>query len=130
MAKKKAAKAAAALDRLKAICESLPGTTHEAWYDHHTFKVGKKTFAYYLNNHHGDGKYAVACKSTKPRQAELVRSDPERFYLPAYMAHQGWIGLRVDVLPIDWDLVATVMIEGFRLQAAKKLLAMLDEETG
>jgi predicted DNA-binding protein (MmcQ/YjbR family) len=126
MAKKKTAPSKSPLLRLIDICESLPGASHEAWYDHHVFKVGKKTFAYFLNNHHGDGKIAICCKSTPPRQSQLVRDSPKKFYLPAYMAHQGWVALRLDVKPLDWTEVASLLIEGYRLQATKKLLAALD----
>jgi predicted DNA-binding protein (MmcQ/YjbR family) len=126
MAKKKIATIDSRLMKLITICKSLPGTTNEAWFDHHVFKVGKKTIAYFLNNHHGDGIIAVACKSTKLRQAELVKSSPKHFYLPAYMAHQGWVGMRLDVQPVDWEQVTSLLMEAFRLQATKKLLAQLE----
>jgi predicted DNA-binding protein (MmcQ/YjbR family) len=29
-------------------------------------------------------------------QAELVESDAERFYVPPYVGHRGWIGVRLD----------------------------------
>jgi len=126
MGKKKAADVDPRLAKLIAICESLPGASHEAWFDHHVFRIGKKTIAYFLNNHHGDGIISVCCKSTKLRQAELVAGAPKKFYLPAYMAHQGWVGLRLDVKPVDWQEVATLMMAAYRLQATKKLLAMLE----
>ncbi len=127
MAKKKSLAVDPRLAKLISICESLPGSMHEAWFDHHVFKVGKKTIAYFLNNHHNDGIIAVACKSTKLRQAELVASSPSKFYLPAYMAHQGWVGLRLDLKSVDWEEVASLMVAAYRIQATKKLLAMLDD---
>jgi hypothetical protein len=126
MAKKKKAKVDARLGKLIAIAHSLPGASEEAWFDHHLFRVGKKTIAYFLNNHHNDGKIALCCKSTKARQAELVNTSPKTFYLPAYMAHQGWIAMRLDVEPVNWEQVASLMMEAFRLQATKKLLAELE----
>lgn len=126
MANKKPSKVDPRLIKLIAISKSLPSTVDEVWYDHHLFRVGKKTIAYFLNNHHNDGKIAVCCKSTKARQAELVNSSPKHFYLPAYMAHQGWIAMRLDVTPVDWEQVASLMMEAFKLQATKKLLAELE----
>lgn len=127
MAKKKNSRVDPRLAKLVAISSALPGATDEAWFDHHLFRVGKKTIAYFLNNHHDDGKVAVCCKSTKSSQAELVSMSPKHFYLPAYMAHQGWIAMRLDVTPVDWEQVASLMMEAFRLQATKKLLAQLED---
>lgn len=128
MAKKKSESGDPRLAKLIAISKSLPGASDEAWFDHHTFRVGKKTIAYFLNNHHNDGKIAACFKSTKTRQAELIAKSLKHFYLPAYMAHQGWIAMRLDVAPVDWELVASLMMEAFRLQASKKLLAALEAE--
>jgi predicted DNA-binding protein (MmcQ/YjbR family) len=127
MAKKMSIAVDPRLAKLITICESLPGATHEAWFDHHVFRIGKKTIAYFLNNHHGDGIISVCCKSTKPRQAELVAEAPKKFYLPAYMAHQGWVGLRLDGKTVDWEEVASLMVAAYRLQATKRLLAMLED---
>lgn len=45
----------------------------------------KKTFAYYLDDHHGDGIVAVTCKVLPHDNAVLAAADPARFYLPAYL---------------------------------------------
>lgn len=29
-------------------------------------------------------------------QSTLVEADPERFYVPPYVGHRGWIGVRLD----------------------------------
>jgi hypothetical protein len=50
------------LTRLTKICLALPETTRTTMGKHAGFLVRKKTFAYYLDDHHGDGIVAVTCK--------------------------------------------------------------------
>jgi hypothetical protein len=49
----------------------------------------KLTFAYFLNNHHGDGIVAVTRKVLSNDNKALAESQPGRFYLPAYLASKG-----------------------------------------
>jgi len=51
--------------------------------------VGKRTFAYFLNDHHGDGIVAVTCKALPGDNAALVAAQPDRFYLPAYIGPEA-----------------------------------------
>src|SRR6185369_14519145 len=62
---------------------------------HASFLVRKKTFAYYLANHHGDGIVAACFKVALGGNADLVASDPARFYLPAYIGPRGWVAFRL-----------------------------------
>jgi hypothetical protein len=61
-----------------------------------TFVSERKVFAFFLNNHHGDEIVSVCCKSKFGENVDRASSDPERFYLPAYIGHRGWFGLRLD----------------------------------
>ena len=90
------------LARLSNICLALPETSRELMNSHATFRVRKKVFAYFLNNHHGDGIVAVTCKALPGDHKALVESDPARFYLPAYIGSRGWVALRLDVGAIDF----------------------------
>jgi predicted DNA-binding protein (MmcQ/YjbR family) len=56
---------------------------------------------------------------------EVAALDPARFYLPAYMAHRGWIALRLDVGKIDWNEVEELAAESYRLVAPKRLTALV-----
>jgi len=42
-------------------------------------------------------------------QAALVNGGPERFFVPPYVGHRGWIGLRLDLPDVDWDEVFGVV---------------------
>jgi hypothetical protein len=58
-------------------------------------------------------------------QAELVDQEPARFFVPPYVGHRGWLGLRLDVSP-DWDEMASIAEDAYRCVAPKKLIAELD----
>jgi hypothetical protein len=112
------------LDALAKICLALPETKREDKASHAAFLVGKKTFAYYLNNHHDDNIVSVCCKVLPGENRFLVESDPRRFYLPAYIGPRGWIGLRMDLATLNWTEVKE-LIHGSYLQVAPKRLASL-----
>jgi hypothetical protein len=112
------------LKRLSAICLALPETTRERHASHAAFRVRSRIFAYYLHDHHGDGIVAVSCR-TAGEGRDWVSADPSRFYLPAYIGPRGWVGLRLDVPPVDWRRVSEFVAEGYRLAAPKRLLAQL-----
>jgi hypothetical protein len=85
------------LERFTEICLALPDATRELMGDHAGFKVRKKTFAYYLDNHHGDGIVGINCKVLPGDNIALIAADPKRFYMPAYVGSRGWVGLRLDL---------------------------------
>ena len=114
-----------ALARVQALCGALPETTEvEKAGGRPCFQVRGKTFAYFMDDHHGDGRLALWVKSTFEAQAEAVAAEPHRFFVPPYAGPQGWLGLRLDVEP-DWDEVGEVLREAWRLQAPRRLLAAL-----
>jgi predicted DNA-binding protein (MmcQ/YjbR family) len=113
------------LARLAAICAAFPEVGRERMGVHSRFVVRKKTFAYFLNNHHGDGIVSLCVKVVPGENSELIASDPERFYRPAYLGANGWVGLRLDVDDIDWDEVAAFAANSYRLIAPKRLAAQV-----
>jgi predicted DNA-binding protein (MmcQ/YjbR family) len=113
------------LAKLSKICLALPETTVHAMGDHHLFYVRKKTFGYFLNNHHGDGIVSFCCKVLPGDNAALVASDPARFYMPAYIGCKGWVGFRLDTGEVDWDEVNELAKGSYRLIAPKRLAAQV-----
>ena len=93
------------LTRLTTICLGFPEVQREICRTHASFKVKKKTFAYFLNDHHGDGIVGVCCKVLPGDNAALIKADPKHFYMPAYVGPRGWVGLRLDVGRVNWDEV-------------------------
>ena len=112
-------------DRVTKICLTLPHAEHAYHGDHAVYTVRKKTFAYYMNDHHGDGKVCVAAKVAPGDNTALAKAQPERFYLPAYIASRGWVALRLDVKRVDWEEVRELVYDSYRRIAPKKLAAMV-----
>lgn len=114
------------LKRVTAICLRMPEATHEKMGNHVGFLARRKTFAYYLDNHHGDGIVGLVCKVLPGDNAALIGSNPSRFYMPAYVGPRGWVGLRLDVGKVDWKEVEELVTHSYQLCAPKKLAAMVD----
>ena len=116
------------LTRLSEIALALPEATRQICGSHAQFLVQKKTFAYFLDNHHGDGIVAVTCKVMPGDNKALVETQPNRFYLPAYIASKGWVALRLDVGKVDWDEVDELLLGSYALIAPKTLAERLKTE--
>jgi hypothetical protein len=113
------------LTRLTKICLALPEATTYRQGSHAGFLVRKRTFAYFLNDHHGDGIVAVTGKMLPGDNKALIAAQPGRFYLPAYIGPKGWVALRLDVGTVDWDEVSELVSCSYRLVAPKRLAAMV-----
>ena len=111
------------LRRVSKIALALPEATMDRSDSHATFRVRKKVFAYFLDNHHGDGIISVCVKTQLGENRDLAKSDPQRFYLPAYIGARGWIGVRLDKGKPDWDAVKDFVTSSYRLVAPKTLAA-------
>ena len=121
MAKAKKAPQSSSLSQVTDICLDLPEATVEHHGSHATFRVRKKVFAYFLDDHHGDGIVSVCFKTRLGEHIDLAKHDPERFYLPAYIGPRGWIGVRLDRPPVDWEDVTRRIIASYRAVAPKTL---------
>jgi hypothetical protein len=112
--------------RVAAICGALPEVAASG--DQHVaFRVRGRTFAWYLEDHHGDGRVALCCKAAPGEQQALVAADPARYYRPAYLGARGWVAVRLDTGDVDWDEVAELALEAWRRTAPKRLLARVEE---
>jgi len=121
--KEPAAKEDPRLTRLTKICLVLPEATRTIMGRHAGFYVRKKTFSYFLNDHHVDGIVGINCKVLPGDNTALIAADPRRFYMPAYIGSKGWVGLRLDVGKIDWEEVEELVTHSYRLVAPKRLAA-------
>jgi hypothetical protein len=115
------------LERVSKICLALPEAMRADMGSHAGFTVRKKTFAYYLNDHHGDGIISVCFKAAPGDAALLIAEDEDLYYSPAYIGPRGWVGLRLDLGEVDWDEVAKHVTRSYRLQAPKRLAALIEE---
>jgi hypothetical protein len=117
----------ATLDRLRDLCLRLPETSERLSHGSPTFFIrGKKTFVMYLDSHHGDGRLAIWCAAPDGMQAALVEADPGRFFVPPYVGHRGWLGVRLD-RGLDWDELAGIVEDAYLTVAPKSLAARVTE---
>ena len=114
------------LERLRRLCLALPEVTERLSHGEPTWFVqGKKTFVMYADHHHDD-RLAFWCAAPAGMQHALVASAPERFFVPPYVGHRGWLGVRLDI-PVDWEEIAALVTDAYRVVAPRRLLSELDE---
>jgi hypothetical protein len=113
------------LVRVEALCMALPEVAREAMGQHARFVVRGKSFVYFLNDHHGDGRVGLCCKVAAGLNAMMAADDPGHYYIPAYLGANGWVGLRLDQGEIDWDEVTALIHDSYRLIAPKRLAAQV-----
>jgi hypothetical protein len=97
-----------AIERVRALCLGLAGTTERASHGRPAFFAGKRSFVMFMDNHHHDGRLALGCAAAAGVQAAVVGADPERYFVPPYVGHRGWVGVRLD-RGLEWDAVAGVI---------------------
>ena len=87
-----------------------------------SFKVRTKIFAM---QHGHQGRPSCWMKAPEGVQGMLVGHDPGRFFVPPYVGHHGWVGVWLDGAT-DWDELADLVEESYRMTAPKRLVAALD----
>ena len=119
--------AAAPIERLRAICLSLPETQEvEAWGEP-TFRVKNKIFAMHATSgtHHSPNRPAVWILSVSMEQDLILRARPDKYFKPPYVGPSGWIGAWLDGNP-PWGEIEELLRDGWRRRAPKKVAALLD----
>jgi predicted DNA-binding protein (MmcQ/YjbR family) len=107
------------LDKLRAICLAFPEAVEAGGVGDPTFKVRDKIFAM---RHLVQDRTSLWCKAPAGLQEGLVGVDPQRFFVPPYVGHRGWIGLWLDA-DVDWDHLAELVKQSYRMTAPKRLIA-------
>ena len=107
---------------IRKICLALPETSERLSHGAPTFFVrGKRAFLMVMTDHHGDGRFAMWCAAAEGVQAMLVEADPERFFVPPYVGHRGWLGMRLD-RGMDQDELAGLVEDAYAEVAPAKLV--------
>lgn len=110
------------IDRLRAICLALPEAEERETWGEATFRVRDKIFAMAGT---GRGRWAMSCKARPGLQGALVGTAPDRFFVPPYVGPKGWIGIYLGD-ETDWDELADLVEESYRMTAPKRVAALLD----
>lgn len=108
------------LARVREICLALPAALERESHGSPSFFVeGKRAFAYFCDNHHHDGRLALWCAAPDGAQAMLVDANPDAYFVPPYVGHQGWVGVRLD-RDLPWPEVAAVLEAAHATRAAAR----------
>lgn len=113
-------------DRVRELAMALPEADEVTSHGMPCFGIAKgKKFAYFTEDHHGDGKIALLVKiSGADEQAALIEMDAERYYRPAYFG-DGWVGIRLDLGDTDWDAIGEWLRKSWLAVAPKKLAGLM-----
>jgi hypothetical protein len=110
------------LERIRELCLALPETSERLSHGSPTFFVReKRSFLTVLTDFHGDGRFALWCAAPNGLQRTLVDAEPERFFVPPYVGHRGWLGVRLD-RGLHWDELAGIVEDAYAEVAPKKLV--------
>jgi hypothetical protein len=109
------------LERVRELCLSFPETSERLSHGSPAFFIReKKTFVMYLDDHHGDGRLALWCAAPEGAQDLLTQGAPEHYFVPPYVGHRGWVGVRLD-RGLEWNEVAGAVEDAYLTVAPKKL---------
>ncbi|MBA4179496.1 MAG: phosphoribosylglycinamide formyltransferase [Anaerolinea sp.] len=105
-----------AVQRIREICMALPGAEEKPFGGHTapSFRVRDKLFVMI-----SEDLSEMTLKALPGAQKVLVGSNPARFFVPRYVGHKGWIGIRLDAAT-DWDEVAGLIAESHAMTAPKR----------
>lgn len=114
------AKLTEARNRLRELSLQMPEAHEvEAWGDP-TYRVRNKIFSL----EKGSGT-EVWFKAGPGVQEAVIAANRQVFFVPPYVGHKGWIGARLAAIE-DWDEIAELIEDSYRLVAPKRLSAQLD----
>jgi hypothetical protein len=123
------------LDRVRKIAFALPQVSEVLSHGEPCFFLrGKRPICYYHDDHNGDGRVSLWCPAPLGVQEELVAAEPERFFKPPTSASgtfSDWLGMYLDASGengVDWDEIAAILEDAYRMVAPKTLIAELDEK--
>ncbi len=112
------------LDSVRQVCLVFPEAVERETWGHPTFRVKDKIFASF--GHDDAGRPSITMK-THPGEQEALLAEGEPYFYPAYVGPKGWIGVNLDKAT-DWEEIAELVEESYRLIAPKRLVEVLDED--
>jgi hypothetical protein len=112
---------AAELRRIRELCLALPETSERPSHGAPTFFIrDRHSFVMFHDDHHGDGRLAIWAAAPAGMQAMLVDGAPEQYFVPPYVGHHGWVGVRLD-RDLPWGEIAGVIEDAWLTRAPKRL---------
>jgi phosphoribosylglycinamide formyltransferase-1 len=119
------------LAKVRTLALTLPETHEKESHGAPGFRVGSaasgRFFAHFNDRHHGTEHVALLVKTSGIDElANLVETQPESYFKPAYYGAGGWIGLILDRPGLDWAHVAEWLERSWRAVAPARLAKQRD----
>jgi hypothetical protein len=120
------------LERVREIALALPEVSERLSHGAQCFFVREKRPICYFHDHHNDDRVSLWCPAPPGVQEQLVGAAPERFFKPTPSAKgtfSDWLGVFLDTsgdAAVDWDEIAGILEDAFRLVAPASAVAQLD----
>ena len=116
---------------MRALALALPETDERESHGSPGFRVGSektgKYFAYFADQHHGTQHIALLARTgSMDELLNLVESQPEVYFKPAYYGASGWVGIILNRPGVDWGDVGQWLQRSWRSVAPKRLTRFMD----
>lgn len=111
-------RAQAVLKKLRGLCLALPETSEGQSFGMRVWRVGKKAFAW------AGHRETLALMFWVGVDQQALLTGDERYRVPAYMGHNGWIALDVSD-SADWNEIKALMLFSYRHFAPRRALKAL-----
>src|SRR5215813_6062388 len=89
------------LHRVRQMCMALPQTTEKLSHGAPTFFADMRVYAMFVDNHHNDQHLAVWIPVPPGSQATLIKTEPQKFFMPPYVGCKGWVGVELSAVSDD-----------------------------
>ncbi|HEY1222889.1 MAG TPA: MmcQ/YjbR family DNA-binding protein [Acidimicrobiales bacterium] len=111
---------------LRSHCLALPEVNERLSHGAPTFFIrDKRSFVTVWQEGHHDVDFAhLWCACDTELRAHLIEERPRQFFLPAYVAHRGWIAVRLDA-QVDVPELMDLLDHAYRLVAPASLVKKL-----
>jgi hypothetical protein len=115
------------LARVRALCLAFPSTEERESHGEPCWFAGGRTMFVMAAQAHHDDRTAIWAAAPEGVQTALVGVEPQRYFRPPYVGHQGWIGVYLDIDDINWPQVEELVEDAWRCVAPKRLVAGRDQ---
>jgi hypothetical protein len=106
------------IGHVRELCTAWPEVTERLSHGAPTwFHRGRRSFATTAEHHHDD-RVAVWLAAPPGARDPLVEAEPDRYFVPRYVGHRGWIGVYLDV-DVDWDRVEGLIGDAYHTVALR-----------
>ncbi len=110
--------------RVRRICLALPEATERISHGSPAFFCGKQFVMLWDRGHHDHDFPHLWCAAPPGAQEALTGARSDRFFVPPYVGHRGWLGVRLDGA-VDWAEIEDLCEDAYRCVAPKRLLRLL-----